>query len=134
MRGLNATFEFTSAEADVNDGTPVWKLGGTWKARVLSRLLADQNANVAKGRPYDLARLPGRLPDHVTVYLRQSDYFPLRIDYCRNVAKAPPRCLLSVKFTDVSFRGPIDSSQFIFSPPSLEYTDQTDKFVRSVGM
>lgn len=134
MRGLNATLDFTSAEADLLDGTPVWKLGGGWKTAVLSRLLADQNAAVAKGRPYDLARLPGRMPDHVALYLRQSDCFPLRVDYCRNIAK-PPRCLLSVKFTDVSFHGPIDSGQFIFTPPgSLEYTDRTAEFVRSVGM
>ena len=134
MRGLNGSFDFTSAEADVLDGTAVWKLGGGWKAKFLSRLLADQNANVAKGRPYNLARLAARLPDHVELYLRQTDYFPLRIDYYRNASTAAPQCLLSVRFTDVSFRGPIDSGQFIFTPPSLEYTDRTAAFVRSVGM
>jgi hypothetical protein len=134
MRGLNATFDFKSPEADDFDGTPVWKLGGAWKAKVLARLMPEQNAVVAKGRPYDVTRLPARLPDSVTIYVRQGDYFPLRIDYCRSVPKSPPRCLLSFKLGDVSFRGPIDSSQFLFPPSSLEYTDRTDEFVRSLGM
>ena len=69
----------------------------------------------------------------MTVCLRQSDCFPLRIDYCRNVSKsAPLRRLLTVKLSDINFNGPIDSSQFLFTPGSLEYSDRTDEFVRAV--
>jgi hypothetical protein len=38
-----------------------------------------------------------------------------------------------MKFSDVSFRGPIDSSRFLFTPGSLDYRDRTDEFVRSLG-
>ncbi len=134
MRGINANFRFTSAEADELDGTPVWKLAGAWRAKVLWRLLPDQNAAAAKGRPYDLARLPARLPDGIALCLRQGDYFPLRIEYFRAAPKGTPRCMLSLRFTDVSFRGPIDASEFLFTPGSLEYTDRTDDFVRTLGL
>jgi hypothetical protein len=133
MRGLNAQFEFATAEPDEVEGTPAWKLAGHWRPQVLARLLPDQNDAAAKGRPYDVRHLPGHLPDSVAIYLRQSDYFPLRIDYCRSASKAQQRCLVSLKFSDVNFRGPIDSGQFIFMPGSLDYTDRTDDFVRLLG-
>jgi hypothetical protein len=133
MRGINAQFLFTTADSDAVEGVPAWKLVGEWKPQVLARLLPDQNEAAAKGRPYDIRSLPGHLPDGIAVYLRQSDYFPLRIDYCRNSSKSPQRQLLSLKFSDVSFRGPIDSSKFIFMPGSLEYSDRTDEFLRSLG-
>jgi hypothetical protein len=134
MRGLNARFDFTSVQGDVEEGMPVWKLTGVWKAEVLARLLPDQKDAVAKGRSYDTSRLSARLPDGVVIFLRQHDYFPLRIDYCRGASKSAPRCLLSLKFKDVSFNGPIESSQFLFTPGSLEYSDRTDEFVRSLGV
>ena len=76
---------------------------------------------------------PATCPTASTIYLRQSDYFPLRIDYCRTVSKSLQRHLLSLKFSDVNFSGPIDSSQFLFMPGSLEYSDRTDEFLRSLG-
>jgi hypothetical protein len=134
MRGLNAQFEFVSAAPDEVEGTLAWKLAGGWRPQVLARLLPDQKDAAAKGRPFDISRLPGRLPDGAAIYLRQSDYFPLRIDYFRSAAKSPPRCLLSLKFSDVNLVGPIDPNQFIFPPPSLNYSDRTDDFVRSLGL
>jgi hypothetical protein len=134
MRGLNDQFDFATATAEELDGAPVWKVAGAWRPSVLARLLPEQKDAAAKGRPYNLAKLPARLPDGVVVYLRQTDYFPLRIDYLRGAAASSPLCLLSLKFTDVSFRGPIDSGQFLFTPGSLEFNDRTDDFVRALGM
>jgi hypothetical protein len=134
MRGLNSQFDFASATADELDGAAVWKITGTWKPSVLARLLPEQKDAAAKGRPYNLAKLPARLPDGVAIYLRQTDYFPLRIDYLRGAAGSSPLRLLSLRFSDVSFRGPIDSGQFLFTPGSLEFNDRTDDFVRALGM
>jgi hypothetical protein len=134
MRVINADFDFATASPDDLDGTPVWKLAGGWKPIVLARLLPEQKDSAAKGHPYNLARLPTRLPDGVVVYLRQADYFPLRIDYLRGAANSSLQCLLTLKFTDVSFRGPIDSSQFLFTPGSLEFNDRTDDFIRKLGL
>jgi hypothetical protein len=134
MRGVNAEFDFATASPDELDGTPVWKLTGGWKQNELARLLPEQKDAAAKGRPFNLARLPARLPDGVVAYLRRTDYFPLRIDYLRGATGSSPQCLLSIRFSDVSFRGPIDSSQFLFTPGSLEFNDRTDDFVRKLGV
>jgi len=133
MRGLNSQFDYAAPQADEVDGAPAWKLSGAWKPEVLARLLPDQKDAAVKGRPYDLAKLSAQLPDGVTLYLRQSDNFPLRIDYSRSTAKTG-RCQLSLKFGDVNFNAPIDSSQFLFTPGSLEYNDRTDEFVRELGV
>ena len=85
MRGLNAQFEFTSVVADQLGGLPVWKLSGGWKPAQLARLLPNQKEAIEKGRPPDLTRLPGHLPDSVTLFLGQEDCFPFRIDYLRSV-------------------------------------------------
>jgi hypothetical protein len=134
MRGLNSQFDFATATPGELEGAPVWKLTGTWKPSVLARLLPDQKDAAAKGRPYNLAKLPARLPDAAIVYLRQTDYFPLRIDYLRGATNLSPTCLLSLKFSEVSFRGPIDAGQFLFTPGSLEFNDRTDDFVRALGL
>ena len=118
---------------DLED-TPVWKLTGGWKPAALARLLPAQAEAAAKGRPCDLTKLSARLPDSVSVYLRQSDYFPLRIDYCRGGSKSAPKCLVGLRFSDVNLNGPIDSSQFLFSPQNLDYSDRTDDFVRGLGL
>jgi hypothetical protein len=133
MRGLNGQLDFASAAADELDGAPVWKVSGSWKPVALARALPDQKDAAEKGRPYNLSKLPARLPDRVAVYLRQTDYFPLRIDYLRGTTGLSPHCLLSLKFTDVNFRGPIDSGQFLFSPGSLEFNDRTDDFIKALN-
>ena len=133
MRGLNARFEFTSVVADQLGGLPVWKLRGGWKPAQLARLLPKQKEAIDKGRPPDLTRLSGHLPDSVTLFLGQEDCFPFRIDYLRSVPRSSPRCLMSLEFFELNFNGPIDSSQFLFTPGNLEIIDRTEEFVRSLG-
>ncbi len=133
MRGLNAQFEFRSAAADQLAGLPVWKLSGGWKPVQLARLLPGQKDAIEKGRFVDLTRLPGHLPDSVTLFLGQGDCFPFRIDYLRSVPKSSPRCLLGLEFYDLNFNGPIDSGLFLFSPANLDINDRTEEFVRSLG-
>ncbi len=135
MRGLNARFEFTSVEADRLEGYPVWKLSGGWKPDQLLRLLPDQKESMQKGRKPDLTRLPAQLPDSVTLFLGREDCFPFRIDYLRSVPKSSPRCLIRLEFSDLDFRAPIDSGQFLFTPPgTFEIIDRTDEFVRALGV
>ncbi len=133
MRGLNAQFEFTSAVADQLGGLPVWKLSGGWKPAQLARFLPNQKEAIEKGRPLDLTRLPGHLPDSVTLFLGQEDCFPFRIDYLRSVPKSSPRCLMGLEFFELNFDGPIDSGQFLFTPGNLQTIDRTEEFVRALG-
>lgn len=133
MRGLNAQFEFTSVAPDQLGGLPVWKVTGGWKPALLARLLPNQKAAIEKGRPPDFSRLPGHLPDSVTLYLGQEDCFPYRIDYLRGVPRSSPRCLMSLELFELNFNGPIDSGQFLFTPGNLDISDRTEEFLRSVG-
>ena len=133
MRGLNSQFEFTSVVAEQLGGLPVWRLSGGWKPAQLARLLPNQKEAIEKGRTPDLSRLPGHLPDSVTLYLGQEDCFPFRIEYLRSVPKASPRRLMGLEFFNLNFNGPIDSSQFLFTPGNVNITDRTDDFVHSLG-
>ncbi len=133
MRGLNARFEFTSVAAEQLGGLPVWKLSGGWRPEQLARLLPNQKAAIEKGRTPDLNRLPGHLPNSVTLFLGQEDCFPFRIEYLRNVPNSSPRGLMELEFFELNFNGPIDSGEFIFSPGNLPISDRTDEFVRSLG-
>jgi hypothetical protein len=134
MRGLNSQFEFTSVVAEQLDGLPVWKLSGGWKPAQLARLLPNQKDAIDKGRTPDLTRLPGHLPDSVTLYLGKEDCFPFRIDYLRSVPRASPRCLIGLEFFNLNFNGPIDAGQFLYTPAgNLEIIDHTDEFVHSLG-
>ncbi|MEI8371213.1 MAG: hypothetical protein WCJ35_00095 [Planctomycetota bacterium] len=134
IRGLNAQFEFTSVVADQLGGLPVWKLSGGWKPAQLVRLLPNQKEAIEKSRPLDLTRLPGHLPDGVSLFLGQEDCFPYRIDYLRSAPKSSPRRLVGLEFFELNFNGPIDSGQFLFTPGSLEIIDRTEEFVRSLGV
>ncbi len=134
IRGLNARFEFTSVTADQLGGLPVWKLSGGWKSAELARLLPKQKDAIEKGRLPDLAGLPGQLPDNVTLFLGQEDCFPFRIDYLRSVPRSSPRCLMGLEFFELNFNGPIDASQFLFTPCNLDIIDCTEEFVRSLGV
>ena len=133
MRGLNAWFDFPTAIADQLGSEPVWRLEGGWKPGQLARLMPDQKAAMAKGRPPDLTRLPFQLPDRVTLFLGKKDCFPFRIDYLRSVPKSTPRCLMGLEFFELNFNGPIDAGEFLFTPGNLDINDRTEEFVRSVG-
>ena len=138
MRSLNATFDFSSVVADQLDGLPVWKLGGGWKPAQLDRIFQTEAGK--KGRPPDLTRLPRHLPDSVVLYLGQEDCFPFRIDYLRSVPRSPPRRLMGLEFFELNFNGPIDSGQFLFTPPvphekgkELGIEDITERFIGDLG-
>jgi len=133
MRGLNSRFEFTSVVADQLGGLPVWRLEGGWRPAELVRILPDQKGAIEKGRTPDFTRLPGHLPDSVTLFLGRDDCFPFRIDYLRSVPKSSPRRLMGLEFFELNFNGPIDASQFIFAPTNLEVKDRTDEFIRGIG-
>ena len=134
VRGLNQRFQFTTVVADQLGGLPVWKLSGGWRPQQLARVLPLQKEALEKGRAPDWSRAPNQVPDSVMLFLAQDDCFPCRIDYLRSESMSGPRHLMSLEFFELSFTGPIDSSQFLFTPPyDLEIIDRTEEFVRSLG-
>jgi hypothetical protein len=140
LRGLNAVFEFTSAQRGSVGELPVWKLEGRWQKAQLLKLLPKQREAIEQGKPADLGRLPEHLPDRVVLLLGQEDLFPYRLDYCRtNVKKgdrpeaATSRSLMTVEWFEVNFNVPIDVRQFVYIPGSIQAADQTEVFLQSLG-
>ena len=139
LRGLDATFQFISAEKGRIDDLPVWKIEGGWKPAQLIKLLPNQKDAIEHGRPIDLSPLPEHLPDRVILLLGQEDLFPYRMDYCRFIVKKKDpvvvenRALMTVEFYEVNFNMPIDVRQFIYNPGVVEKIDQTEAFLESLG-
>jgi hypothetical protein len=140
LRGLNANFQFTSAQRGQWGTQPVWRLEGGWRPALLARILPKQKEAIEQGQPVDLSRLPEQLPDRVVLYLGQDDLFPYRIEYCRTAGKKDgdtegeaTRDLVTVELYEVHMNIPLDPGQFIYSPGSVEFSDQTDAFLQAVG-
>ncbi|MHC4176823.1 MAG: hypothetical protein ACYSWU_04920, partial [Planctomycetota bacterium] len=53
LRGLQAAFDFSSAQKGRFDRAPVWRLQGHWKPDRLAKMLPDQKAAIEAGEPAD---------------------------------------------------------------------------------
>jgi hypothetical protein len=138
LRGLQAAFDFSSAQRGRFDGLPVWRLQGQWKPDRLAEILPDQKATIEAGEPADLSKLPERLPDHVVLMLGQEDLFPRRIEYRRRNAekdgrREESRTLVTMELFDVKLDTPIDRTRFIYNPGNTAFTDETENFINSLG-
>ena len=135
LRGLNDSFDFTLAEPGRwgKQGRPVWKLHGQWKTEQLAKILPDQEAAIRRGSAADLSKLPSHLPDHVILLLGQEDHFPYRIEYRRSDDRQS-RALVTMELFDVYYPGSIDPRRFTYNPGDLEYSDQTESYLESLGV
>jgi len=138
LRGLQAAFDFSSAEQGHFGRLPVWRLQGQWKPDRLAKILPDQKAAIEAGRPPDLVKLPEHLPDRVVLMLGQDDLFPYRIEYRRGIpekagGRNDSRALVTMELFDVKLNVPIDRNRFIYNRGSTDFSDQTESFISSLG-
>lgn len=142
LRSLNAFFQFVSVEEGHldQDQIPVWKLHGQWKPELVAKLLPDQAAAAKEGKPVSFVKLPPHLPDHVIVYLGKENLFPYNVEYYRlepNPKGRYPvpddRILVAVELFDVVTGVPIPSTRFVYHPGNLDFTDQTEAYLQSLG-
>jgi len=141
LRGLYAAFDFTSVEETrLADQIPVWRLRGEWKQARLAKLLPEEDL-AETGKPVDFSRLPPHLPDHVLVFLGKTDEFPYRIEYRRRAPNGHQtendsggRAVVTVELHQVDFNAPIHPTRFLYNPGDLEYSDDTDHFIKSLGL
>ena len=139
LRGLQAAFQFTSAQPGHVGELAVWKIEGGWRPEHLVKLLPKEKTRIEQGRPVDLGLLPEHLPDRVVLLVGQEDGFPYRIDYCRDAAAKKRRfaakaghTLMTIEFFEVALDGPIDARQFFYNPGTAEKSDETENFLRSL--
>lgn len=142
LRSLNAFFQFVSVEEGRldQDQTPVWRLHGQWKPEQIARLLPDQAAAVKEGKPTKFSKLPPHMPDHVVLYLGKENLFPYNVEYYRlepnpkaRYSVPADRILVAVELFDVVTGAPIPSTRFVYHPGNLDFTDQTEAYLQSLG-
>ncbi len=144
LRGLDANFEFATAEAGRWGTLPVWRIRGRWRPDAIAQILPGQKEAIEKGQAPDLSKLPKHLPDEVVLLLGMEphDRFLYRIEYRRtipeavaNAAAEPGKTLTTMQLYDVVLDGPIDTDRFTYQPPDdLEFTDETQRFLESLGV
>ena len=136
LKNLETSFQWDQAHAGYleADKTPAWSIRGMWRGEAYATLVPAQAGQVAGGV---LGGFPPQLPGSVTLYIRQHDYLPQRIEYRRPPLGAkgnvPPEewvpCVL-IEFTDISTDRPIEPGTFDFQPgKQQEVVDLTDNLL-----
>lgn len=142
LRSLNAFFQFVSVDEGRldQDQTPVWRLHGQWKPEYVAKFLPDQAAAIKEGKSVKFGKLPPHLPDHVILYLGKENLFPYNVEYYRlepNPREPYPvpddRIVVAVELFDVVTGAPIPSTRFIYRPGNLDFIDQTEVYLQSLG-
>jgi hypothetical protein len=136
LKNLEASFQWDQALTGYleADHTPAWSIRGMWRGEEYAKLVPQQ---VPPAGEMVLGGFPAQVPGSVTLYIRQQDYFPQRIEYRRPPPGAkentPPEewvpCVM-VEFTDISTDRPIEPSVFEFQPgKQQEVVDLTDNLL-----
>ncbi|MEX2091948.1 MAG: hypothetical protein WD971_04680 [Pirellulales bacterium] len=125
--------------AGLPESFPVFAVVGHWKPEVLA-------IYVPAGQ--DATALPERLPQEVLVLFGQSDLFPYRIEYRKQLTPRTPTAadgqvasfqlsrepLALLELSAVSFAGQIAAGQFDFSPGDAEWDDCTAEYLEATQL
>jgi hypothetical protein len=136
LKNLESSFQWDQALTGYleADHTPAWSIRGMWRGEEYAKLVPQQAPPAGE---MVLGGFPAQIPGSVTLYIRQQDYFPQRIEYRRPPAgtkeNTPPEewvpCVM-IEFTDISTDRPIEPSVFEFQPgKQQEVVDLTDNLL-----
>jgi len=136
LKSLETSFQWDEALTGYleADKTPAWSIRGLWRGEEYAKLVPLQAGQVSGGV---LGGFPPQVPGSVTLFIRQQDYFPQRIEYRRPPLGAkgnvPPEewvpCVM-IEFTDIATDRPIESATFDFQPgKQQEIVDLTDNLL-----
>ncbi len=142
LRALQRNFDFSPPQAaELPGGFPTLRLEGQWKSDRLAALYPGSPVAAGQGRAGDREALPPQAPHDVLVYLGRDDLFPYRIEFRSSsqsnshsdqTGRDPIRAVMELR--EVVFNVPIAREQFHYDPGTLEYTEQTDRFLESLGV
>ena len=130
-------FRFTDVRQQQLEKKPVFVLRAEWKPDRLLRWLPEQKEAIESGGKLDLSKLPPPVPDHLLIYLGATDLFPRRIEYRRasaNVQNPNKEILLLLSFSNIAFDRPVDRRSFVFEPGPMPMADETDSYIRNLGL
>jgi hypothetical protein len=143
IAGLRGAFDFAEVREGTLGTTPVWVLDGLWKREQLVRLLPDQKESLEAGQKADLTKLARQVPASVQLVLGKDDLLPYRLEYRRVTKKnkdgddADPgnwQSLLVLEFFEFDRNPQLEDRLFEYQPNSIEVVDQTDEFLKSLGL
>lgn len=136
LKNLETSFQWDQALTGYLEAekTPAWSIRGLWRGEEYAKLVPQQAPPSGESV---LGGFPAQVPGSVTLFIRQQDYFPQRIEYRRppvgSKGNVPPEewvpCVL-IEFTDISTDRPIDPATFEFQPgKQQEVVDLTDNLL-----
>lgn len=141
LRALDRDFDFAAPQAaELPGGFPTLRIEGRWKPDRLAALCPECKGQGGQGRAGDPSALPPQLPHHVVLHLGRDDLFPYRIEFRRTRGSGPGATadgdlrIAVMELREVVFNVPIGREQFHYDPGTLEYTEQTDRFLESLGI
>lgn len=142
LHSFDQSFAFEPPESvQLQPQFPAWKLQGRWRPEVLAKALEDDQEGTEQPAEVELERLPEPLPNCVIVFLGKEDLFPYTIVFYRLAgstatvrAKPNDRPAVRINLSKVRFNEPIHPGQFAYKPGDLEFSDQTERLVKKLGL
>lgn len=138
LRQLQAAFNFEEIQAVRVGELKAWQIEGRWTTAMLGQLLPEQQEKLTAGKAPNLKKLPDQAPDRVLVYLGQSDLFPYRLDFRRQVPNQVhvgrgqdddrDRSLQAWEFYNVRLNGRVNPLSFIYDPGDEPFEDETERY------
>jgi len=130
---LQRSFDFSAtATTEAATGRRLWTLHGVWKKEVLAQLLGDKLDKSGAGQG-GRRKLPGHLPDAVTINLGRDDFFPYEITYLRINDDATERQMVAIQWFAVRINESIARRLFVYEPGNAARINGTDRFLKRLG-
>ena len=84
-------------------------------------------------------QLPAHLPECVLLFLGTQDLFPYRFEYRRSEPKEDEdadasRAIVTMQLLKVNVNVPIDPAQFDYRPGDIKPDDETDQYLKTLGL
>lgn len=136
LKNLESSFQWDQVQPGYfeADKSLAWSIRGMWRGEEYAKLVPQQAPQPGETV---LGGFPAQVPGSVTLFIRQQDYFPQRIEYSRPPVGAegnvPPEewvpCVM-IEFTDIATDRPIEPAVFEFQPgKQQEVVDLTDNML-----
>ena len=128
---LREWFFFDRAESAEIDGVPVWLVDGHWHPQQAARIFPEIAERIDAEGAVPPEGLHDGVPWSVRLSIGKGALFPFRIEYFAVPGERPvadPRVVTVGVFElyDVQLGGPVDQTEFIYSPATDTVIDTTD--------
>jgi hypothetical protein len=125
---------------------PVFAVVGKWRPEALAAIepkLTDVDATELSNR---LVTLPERMPQEVLVLFEQSDLFPYRIEFRKQLGQPPAAGeriaplqlsgdpLVCIEFEAVSYSAALAAGQFDYLPGDAKFDDDTAEHLEKIRL